>query len=410
MEPNEKELQEQEVVVEETAQPEVVDEQPSEAPSEEPTEAPQEEEKQEEIVEELSKEEDSSDTDSANAGTASLENPSEENETEEKSEGGEKSDDTPSEQPSEEPSDAPEEEKVEDGADENKEEAPRVDEELEKARREIEEYKHQEEKRVAVQNIQVEAQKAAQTYDDFTDKLAKALEDTFKQYGIDTEQSLDELRASDPAKFAIAQELIGHAEHIRDAKIQELQAPVIQAQKDLVFKEASRMMCAYDLTDEQAQETANTLVNIINNVGVNDVDEDLKAKVELAVARAKMIKPDTLRVEKEEQKVEEPKVGEVQVKEQNENMATEAAEEPKEEAQEPPTEAPTEAPKADLNAFKEGATSGDIVVDNGGGITVDNVLQELAKLPSRQRPAFYKEHEALINQAAIKRYRKQGLR
>ena len=391
-------------VVEETS---VVEEQPTEEPSEAPQEEVTEETKEEDIKEEeVSEEKD----------TASSENPSAENENEEEEKTEETSEDTPSEKPSEEPDEEPSEEPSDAPADEDEaqevveenESAP--NEELEKAQRELAELREKEETRRLVEDIQTKAIEASHQFDDFADKLSRALDDTFKQYGIDTDKTIDEIKAIDPAKAAIAQELIGHAEAIRDAKIREFQAPIIEAQKNLVFREASKIMCDYEMSDAQAEEAAKNLVDIINQVGLSDIEDDLKTKVEFAIARAKLNikdevkpeeKPEEKPVEKEEVKVE---------KEEHNETEEQVEEEPTEAPTEPPTEAPTEAPKVDLEAFKEGASTGDVVVNNNDDTTVDNVLEKLAKLPYREQIEFYKKNSELIKQASIKKYKRQGLK
>lgn len=390
-------------VVEETS---VVEEQPTEEPSEAPQEEVTEEPKEEDIKEEVNEEKD----------TTSSENPSVENEIEEEEKTEENSEDTPSEEPSEEPDEEPSEEPSDAPADEDEaqevveESEPVPNEELEKVQRELAELREKEETRRLVEDIQTKAIEASQQFDDFADKLSRALDDTFKQYGIDTDKTIDEIKAIDPAKAAIAQELIGHAEAIRDAKIREFQAPIIEAQKNLVFREASKIMCGYEISDAQAQEAAKNLVDIINQVGLSDIEDDLKTKVEFAIARAKLnIKDEVKPEEKPEEKPAEEE--EVKVEEEEHSETKEQVEEePTEAPTEPPTEAPTEAPKVDLEAFKEGASTGDVVVNNNDDTTVDNVLEKLAKLPYREQIEFYKKNSELIKQASIKKYKRQGLK
>lgn len=390
-------------VVEETP---VVEEQPTEEPSEAPQAEVTEEPKEEDIKEEINEEKD----------TAPSENPSAENENEEEGKTEEASEDTPSEEPSEEPDEEPSEEPSDAPADEDeaqevvKESEPVPNEELENMQRELAELREKEETRRLVEDIQTKAIEASQQFDDFADKLSRALDDTFKQYGIDTDKTIDEIKAIDPAKAAIAQELIGHAEAIRDAKIREFQAPIIEAQKNLVFREASKIMCGYEISDAQAQEAAKNLVDIINQVGLSDIEDDLKTKVEFAIARAKLnIKDEVKPEEKPEDKPAEEE--EVKVEEEEHSEAEkQVEEEPTEAPTEPPTEAPTEAPKADLEAFKEGASTGDVVVNNNDDTTVDNVLEKLAKLPYREQIEFYKKNSELIKQAGIKKYKRQGLK
>lgn len=353
-------------------------EEPTEAPSEEPTEKP-EEQKEGEV-----KEKDST------SDTTSSENPSAENEPDES----EKTEEAPTEPPTDE-----------------EEKEPSVNEALEKAKAELEELKEAEATRKIVEKINQTAIEVENEVARFDNSLSKALEDTFKQYDIDLNTTLDELKEKDPAKHAIAMELIGHAENIRAQKIAEMQAPLIQAQKDYVFREASKVMCTYEMTEEQAQEAANTFVNIMNNVGIADVGEDLKAKVELAVARAKMIIPKVENVVKEVKEIVED------TKEAVKDVIAEKAPEEEKSVKEPvqevveetPTEAPTEAPTANLEAFKEGAAEGDAIVNNREGITVDNVLGTLSSLPFKARTEFYKKYADLIREAGIQQYRRQGL-
>lgn len=366
----------------ETVVEEEPSEEPTEAPSEEPTEKP-EEQKGEEV-----KEEDSS------SDTTSSENPSAENESDES----EKTEEAPTEPPTDEV-----------------EKEPSVDEALEKAKAELEELREAEATRKIVEKINQTAIEVENEVARFDNSLSKALEDTFKQYDIDLNTTLDELKEKDPAKHAIAMELIGHAENIRAQKIAEMQAPLIQAQKDYVFREASKVMCTYDMTEEQAQEAANTFVNIMNNVGITDVGDDLKAKVELAVARAKMIIPKVENVVKEVKEIVEDTKEAVkdviaEKAPEEEKPAEESVQEVVEETpSETPTESPTEAPTANLEAFKEGAAEGDAIVNNREGVTVDNVLGTLSSLPFKARTEFYKKYADLIREAGIQQFKRQGL-
>lgn len=357
-------------------------EEPTEAPSEEPTENP-EEQKGEGVKDE-----------DASSDTTSSENPSAENESDESK----KAEEAPTEPPTDE-----------------KEKEPSVDEALEKAKAELEELREAEATRKIVEKINQTAIEVENEVARFDNSLSKALEDTFKQYDIDLNTTLDELKEKDPAKHAIAMELIGHAENIRAQKIAEMQAPLIQAQKDYVFREASKVMCTYDMTEEQAQEAANTFVNIMNNVGITDVGDDLKAKVELAVARAKMIIPKVENVVKGVKEiVEDTKEAVKDVIAEKAPEEGKPAEEPVQEVveetpSETPTEAPTEAPTANLEAFKEGAAEGDAIVNNREGVTVDNVLGTLSSLPFKARTEFYKKYADLIREAGIQQFKRQGL-
>jgi hypothetical protein len=359
-----------------------VSEAPTDAPSEEPTDSSEEdsedsnaeESSDEKVEEDKNSEQDSSVKKEGEADTTSSDKPSEEKESDE------------SEKVEEEPTEPP----VSD-----------EDDELAKARAEIAQLKEAQETQQIVENINKTAVQVEAEVNRFDVGLSKALKETFEQYNIDLNKTLDELKEDDPAKFAIAQELINHAENIRAQRVAELQAPLVEAQKAYIFREASKAMCQYEMTEEQANEAANTFVNIMNQTGIKDIENDLKAKVELSVARAKMIIPN---VTKEEVKVEN-KVEE-QVKEEPTEVPTDA-----------PTEAPTEAvedvkeePVVDLEAFKESAAEGDAIVNNREGVTVDNVIQKLNSLPFKERTAFYKEYEDLIRQAGIQTFKNQGLK
>jgi hypothetical protein len=359
-----------------------VSEAPTDAPSEEPTDSSEEdsedsnaeESSDEKVEEDKNSEQDSSVKKEGEADTTSSDKPSEEKESDE------------SEKVEEEPTEPP----VSD-----------EDDELAKARAEIAQLKEVQETQQIVENINKTAVQVEAEVNRFDVGLSKALKETFEQYNIDLNKTLDELKEDDPAKFAIAQELINHAENIRAQRVAELQAPLVEAQKAYIFREASKAMCQYEMTEEQANEAANTFVNIMNQTGIKDIENDLKAKVELSVARAKMIIPN---ITKEEVKIED-KVEE-QVKEEPTEVPTDA-----------PTEAPTEAvedvkeePVVDLEAFKESAAEGDAIVNNREGVTVDNVIQKLNSLPFKERTAFYKEYEDLIRQAGIQTFKNQGLK
>ena len=152
------------------------------------------------------------------------------------------------------------------------------------------------------------------------------------------------------------------------------------------------------------------------NVGVADLKLDLAAKVELAAARAKMIKPDAV-VEEVKEEVEVPVeevtedvvdtpaaeeiAEEVVEEEKREDAPTEEKEEKEEKEDEKEPEVEIEKP--DLEALKEGVADGDSGAANSTRVTADNVLEIMAAVPFKQRVAFYKQHEHLINEAAKRR-------
>ena len=369
----------------------VVEEEPSEEPIDEQAKAKEENEaeEKEEVAEE--KEENTSENkEGEETDTTSSEEPSEEKESEEQ----EKTEETPTEPP------------VEDEASEVAE--------LEKARAELAELKEAEITRQMVENINLQASQVDAEISRVDEMMQNALTDTFKQYGIELDKTLDEIRQSDPAKAAIAQDLLGYAEALRNQKVAELQAPLVEAQKSFVIREASKEMCKYEMTDEQASIAADSLLDIFEQTGLKDINTDLKAKVELAVARAKMIAPKVEKVVEEVKEiVEDTKEAIKDVIEEKadaQDKSTEESPDEKETVTEDVSEAPTEAPVANLEAFKESAAEGDAIVNNREGVTVDNVLQKLNSLPFKQRTAFYQQYADLIREAGIQKFKNQGLK
>ena len=284
--------------------------------------------------------------------------------------------------------------------------------ELDKVKAELEQMKEAEE----VRKMEVAREKAiaeaSKTYDDFNDKLAHAVEDTFRQYGIDPNSSIEDLQ-KDPAKMQIVQDIVANAQRIQAEKQAELMKPITDASNALIFRQASKEMAKFDLTEEQTTVAAQTLINIFDATGLANLSDDLKAKVELAVARAKMIAP------KVEKVVDEVKEIAEDTKKAIEDVANETAEKPEEnekaeedkkedvQKEEEPKEPEVKEEKPSLDAFKESASVGEANTSLGDGVDVDNVLQKLAALPFRERTRFLVEHADLINEAG-RRNRAQG--
>lgn len=337
----------------------------------------QDEEVKEEATEE--KEENHEDSEDAKEEVTEEEKPEEESEKEEK------------EAPTEE---RKEEEVVEEEVNEEVSELEKVKAELE-AMKEADEVRKMEEARAkAIDN-------AVHAYDDFNDKLAKAVEDTFKQYGIDPSITMEELQ-KEPAKMQIVQDIVMNAQRIQAEKQAELMKPINDASNALVFREASKMMAKFELDDKQTSVAAETLINILDATGLTNLTDDLKAKVELAVARAKMIAPKVEKVVEEvKEVVEDTKeavkdVIEEKADDKKEQDVQKVLEEKIEEKKEP--EVKEEKPS--IEAFKESATVVDSTPQEAGDvITADNVLQELQKVPFKDRTKFLKDNYAAFDEA-----------
>lgn len=267
---------------------------------------------------------------------------------------------------------------------------------------ELEELKAEKEERADVENLNKESARVAREYDELCGQISGRLEAKLKELGIPLDKSITDLEAEDKAKAEIARKLIGDAnELIERAKAAATDFLNKKAQ-DVVFKKADRLLRKYDVTEEEADVVANTFLDIIAQSGVRDLEDDLRAKVELAVAKAKMVcqhvsktaevvkeKADevTEKIEKVEEiiappKVEEPVKG-TEPKEESKVEEVKAKEEPSK-------------PTLDTAEFEEGAVS---KPQPTASITVDNVLDKMAALPYKEQTQFYKENMALIEEA-----------
>jgi hypothetical protein len=267
---------------------------------------------------------------------------------------------------------------------------------------ELEELKAEKEERADVENLNKENARVAREYDELCGQVSSRLEAKLKELGIPLDKSITDLEAEDKAKAEIARKLIGDAnELIERAKVAATDFLNKKAQ-DVIFKKADRLLRKYDVTEEEADVVANTFLDIIAQSGVRDLEDDLRAKVELAVAKAKMVcqhvsktaevvkeKADevTEKIEKVEDIITPPKVEEP-VKE------TEQKEESK--VEEVKTEEEPPKPTLDTAEFEEGAAS---KPQPTASITVDNVLDKMAALPYKEQTQFYKENMALIEEA-----------
>ena len=215
-----------------------------------------------------------------------------------------------------------------------------------------------------------------------TDMLTRKLNEAFEHFGIDPNKTMEELKAEDMTKAAIAQGLIDSAMQKRDEAINQAKKVISEMEDNLIFDRVEKEVQKYNLTSDQMRATADTFIKIMNEVGINDLGEDLKAKVKLAVAQAVMDNP---RVEKpkEPEAPAEKATKESAVKEEKTEVPTEDNKKPAEE--EKPVREEKETAKPDLSEFKEGIDGGVVGADT---VTEDNVLEKLAALPYRERTKF----------------------
>lgn len=255
----------------------------------------------------------------------------------------------------------------------------------------VETYKEAEQLReLAIIKHQAETQ-----LDDTTNQVHDALIKTIKKYEIPEDKTLNELRAESPEKAAILEGLLAKAQEVIQNTSAQLSAQVEERAKDILFNKAGKMFNTYKMTEEQANIAAATFINIMNQVGINDLGEDLAAKVRLSVAQAKMDSPDVIEA--------------TPVKEEKKEETVQKTEEVKEEEVPPTEEIPhTEEPaeeklqeqeKPDISEFMEGIEGNAVKASD---VNTDNVLAKLNALPFKERTRFYKENIDLINEAMRK--------
>ena len=290
---------------------------------------------------------------------------------------------------------------------EEEEEKPEVVEEqvdVEAIKRELEELRAEKEERAELEALNKENAKVAREFDELCGKLGEALEGELKKFGIPLDKSIEELEAEDKAKADIARRLTQEANDLIERAKQDANKFIADKARDLVFKKADRMLKGYEVSEEEVPVVAETFLDIIDQAGVRDLEDDLRAKLELAVAKAKMVckhvakTADTVstvagkvadKIEDVVEKVE--KVEEVI----SDKKDVKPAEEVK--TEEPPKAKPEkQEPVVDTSEFEEGVGG---APQPASGLSVDNVLEKMASLPYKEQTRFYKENMALVEEA-----------
>ena len=377
----EKDLQSQEADIEVDVTSDVAEEEKKE---EKVAEQPEVEATEESEVKEEVQEEPADDTEKKQEEKKEV---SEESEQEEKrAEQDEDKDEQHDESESDDKDDSDDKAEVDDSADEPSEKEREL-------MAQIETYKEAEQLReLAIMKHQAETQ-----LDETTNQVHDALIKTIKKYEIPEDKTLNELRAESPEKAAILEGLLTKAQEVIQTTSAKLSAQVEEKAKDVLFDKAGKMFDAYKMTEEQANIAAATFINIMNQVGINDLGEDLAAKVKLSVAQAKMDSPDVVEVAP----VQEEKTVEVEEK-KKEKPVQNSEEDIKDEvppAEEEKPEEPREEQKPDISEFMEGIEGN---AAKASDVNTDNVLAKLNALPFKERTKFYKENMDLINEAMKK--------
>lgn len=279
---------------------------------------------------------------------------------------------------------------------------------------ELEELKAEKAEAAEVEALGKENARVANEFNQLCQGLGKGLEEAFEKYSIPTDKTIEELEKEDPAKAQLARNLTKQANDIIEAAKKDAEAFLNEKAHEVVFKKADRLLQKMDISEEEAPIVAETFLDIIAQAGIKDLHDDLKAKLELAVAKAKMVvkaagktvdvvktAADVVKehVDKVADKIE--KVEEIISDKKDVSDKKDIKEEPKEESKpEEKVPAKPEPPKVveeiDRAEFEEGVGSKS---EPASGINVDNVLEKMAALPFKDRNAFYKEHFALVEEA-----------
>lgn len=316
----------------------------------------------------------------------------------------------PEEPPIEEIKDEAPQEKEE----EVKEEPEIVEEQvdIDAIKRELEDLKAEKQEAIEIDALNKESAKVAREYDEFCSTIGNALENRFKELNIPLDKTIEDLKKEDTTKAVVAEGLIREANELIERGKRDANNFLMNKTRDLVFKKADRLLKRFDVTDEEAEVVADTFLEIMNQSGIRDLGDDLLAKLELAVARAKMVcgtvSKTAKKVSEKADQVKEviEKVEEViKPEEKAPDKKEEVVKEKVEDVQEPDKKGEVITPevteeKPDLSEFEEGTGNQSGPVTER--ITVDNVLEKMLTLPFKQQPAFYKEHYALLEEAQRK--------
>ena len=266
----------------------------------------------------------------------------------------------------------------------------------------LEELRAEKEEREALEACNIEVMKVEREFQDCSNKIAQALKDSFAQNGIDSSKTIEELKKEDPAKATLAMQFIAQAQELKAQLENAAVNEISKHQNEVIYRAASREFEKMGLNLEQAKEAVKTFKRIVNEIGVTDLKEDLQMKVQLAAGRAKIVVPEGM-VAPEVNPAKAEGVADddtTEVKDTSpeiEKVTKETKEEKSEEV--PPTPV---VEKPTVEDFEEGVT-GKASAGAGTMINELNVLEELAKLPYKERAKFYKEHEDSISKALSKR-------
>lgn len=273
--------------------------------------------------------------------------------------------------------------------------------ELDKIKAELEEVKAVREEEKSIKEFETQMRADEVYMDRVRGNIAEQLTRALKDIGVDLNTTMEELEKANPDKAARARQFLEEARRIEAYEQQKREQARNERLQEIVFQRAGRLFDKYKLTDEEGDVAAETFVNILHEVGLKDLDDDLVAKVELAVGRTKLLVDRAKNVVKEVKDIAKEAADIVtdvmtpspEVNPDEEKVKEELAKEPE----------PAPEPKIDVAAFEEGAPS---TVSAPIGEKKD-VLAELESITNtKERVAFYSEHAKEIEAALKERYNK----
>lgn len=264
---------------------------------------------------------------------------------------------------------------------------------------ELEELKAEKAEAEEVEALGRENARVANEFNQLCQGLGKGLEEAFEKYAIPTDKTIEELEKEDPAKAQLARNLTKQANDIIEAAKKDAEAFLNEKAHEVVFKKADRLLQKMDVSEEEAPIVAETFLDIIAQAGIRDLHDDLKAKLELAVAKAKMVVKtagktvDVVKTAADVVKEHVDKVAE-KIEKVEEIIKDEPAKKEEEPVKEP--EAPVE--EIDKSEFEEGIGA----KSEPASLSVDNFLERLDQVKDLDKPAFIKANYALFEAAMRK--------
>ena len=270
---------------------------------------------------------------------------------------------------------------------------------------ELEELKAEKAEAEEVEALGRENARVANEFNQLCQGLGKGLEEAFEKYAIPTDKTIEELEKEDPAKAQLARNLTKQANDIIEAAKKDAEAFLNEKAHEVVFKKADRLLQKMDVSEEEAPIVAETFLDIIAQAGIRDLHDDLKAKLELAVAKAKMVVKtagktvDAVKTAADVVKGHVDKVAEkIDKVEEIISDKKDLKGEPAKKEEEPAktVEAPVE--EIDKSEFEEGIGA----KSEPASLSVDNFLERLDQVKDLDKPAFIKANYALFEAAMRK--------